>query len=94
MTTHHGWQVCRACHAPGLDVRVVGDWHLRANPGYWGSSAPETLVLGFSKGATQIGAANLGALKGSPLQAICALASHPCYTSLGSIWVGRRWTTP
>lgn len=63
MTTHHGWQVCRACHAPGLDVRVVGDWHLRANPGYWGSSAPETLVLGFSKGATQIGAAQFGSFE-------------------------------
>ncbi|QII28326.1 hypothetical protein G6052_06130 [Stenotrophomonas maltophilia] len=63
MTTHHGWQVCRACHAPGLDVQVVGDWHLRANPGYWGSSAPETLVLGFSKGATQIAAAQSGSFE-------------------------------
>lgn len=57
MTSQHGWQACHACHAPGHDVRIEGDWHLRANPGYWGSSAPETLVLGFSKGATQIAAA-------------------------------------
>lgn len=38
-------------------MRVVGDWHLRANPGYWGAQAPRVLVLGFSKGATQIAAA-------------------------------------
>ncbi|NWF32319.1 hypothetical protein HH110_04565 [Stenotrophomonas sp. SAM-B] len=64
MTTHHGWQACRACHAPGFDVRVEGDWHLRANPGYWGTSAPKTLVLGFSKGATQIAAAQHGSFDG------------------------------
>ncbi|WP_300010932.1 hypothetical protein [Pseudonocardia sp.] len=34
---------------------VVGKkhWRLRANPGYWGSSAPDILVLGFSKGPNQ-----------------------------------------
>ncbi|MBH1604620.1 hypothetical protein I5U63_06090 [Stenotrophomonas maltophilia] len=64
MTTHHGWQACRACHAPGLDVRVEGGWHLRANPGYWGTSVPKTLVLGFSKGATQIAAAQHGSFDG------------------------------
>ena len=57
MTTQHGWQPCRACHHPGQDVRIEGDWHLRANPGYWGAQAPRVLVLGFSKGATQIAAA-------------------------------------
>lgn len=36
---------------------MEGDWHLRANPGYWGAQAPKVLVLGFSKGATQIAAA-------------------------------------
>ncbi len=53
----HGWQPCRACHQAGEDVRIEGDWHLRANPGYWGAPAPRVLVLGFSKGATQIAAA-------------------------------------
>ncbi len=57
MTTQHGWQPCRACHQAGQDVRIEGDWHLRANPGYWGAQAPRVLVLGFSKGATQIAAA-------------------------------------
>jgi hypothetical protein len=58
--THHGWQSCRACHLPGQDLRVEGEWHLRANPGYWGANAPKVLVLGFSKGATQIAAATAG----------------------------------
>lgn len=50
----HGWQACRACHAAGSEVRIEGNWHMRANPGFWGNSNPEVLVLGFSKGATQI----------------------------------------
>ncbi|MGH8463095.1 MAG: hypothetical protein ACRER5_03045 [Pseudomonas sp.] len=49
----HGWNACRACHNAGDDLRVDGDWHIRANPGYWGASEPEVLVLGFSKGANQ-----------------------------------------
>jgi hypothetical protein len=28
-------------------------WQLRPNPAYWGSSTPEVLVLGFSKGSEQ-----------------------------------------
>ncbi|WP_426687278.1 hypothetical protein [Rhodanobacter ginsengiterrae] len=64
MTIQHGWQTCRACHHPGQDIRAEGDWHLRANPGYWGASAPEVLVLGFSKGATQIAAARAGDFDG------------------------------
>lgn len=60
MGIQHGWQPCRACHTTGQDVRVEGDWHLRANPGYWGAQAPRVLVLGFSKGATQIAAAEGG----------------------------------
>lgn len=54
----HGWQPCRACHSAGAEVRIEGSWHMRANPGYWGSSNPEVLVLGFSKGATQMAAAS------------------------------------
>lgn len=57
MTLQHGWQSCRDCHHAGQDLRVEGEWHLRANPGYWGATEPKVLVLGFSKGATQIAAA-------------------------------------
>ena len=60
MSFDHGWQTCRACHAPGQNLRVEGEWHLRANPGYWGSNSPRVLVLGFSKGANQIAAAASG----------------------------------
>ena len=60
MNLQHGWQPCRTCHQVGNDVRMEGDWHLRANPGYWGAQAPRVLVLGFSKGATQIAAADKG----------------------------------
>jgi hypothetical protein len=61
MALHHGWQACRACHLSGQDLRIDGEWHLRANPGYWGAGEPKVLVLGFSKGATQIAAAEEGA---------------------------------
>lgn len=43
---------------------MEGEWHLRANPGYWGSSSPRLLVLGFSQGANQIAAAASGAFDG------------------------------
>jgi len=64
MELRHGWMPCRACHQQGQDVRQEGDWHLRANPGYWGASAPKILVLGFSKGANQIAAASVGDFDG------------------------------
>lgn len=60
MEIQHGWQPCRDCHQAGQHLSVEGDWHLRANPGYWGSQAPRVLVLGFSKGAAQIAAAGSG----------------------------------
>lgn len=60
MELQHGWQACRNCHAFNSDLRVEGPWHLRANPGYWGTSTPKVLVLGFSKGATQISASLSG----------------------------------
>jgi len=64
MTLQHGWQACRNCHASNSDLRVEGPWHLRANPGYWGTSEPKVLVLGFSKGATQISASQSGNFDG------------------------------
>lgn len=59
-STIHGWQSCRVCHPHNQEVSVEGNWHLRANPGYWGNKAPKILVLGFSKGANQIAAAEAG----------------------------------
>lgn len=56
----HGWNTCRKCHDPNAEVSRNGKWHMRANPGYWGSEQPKVLVLGFSKGANQIKAANDG----------------------------------
>jgi len=48
---------CRACFKDGRQDDDDGTWFLLNNPGYWGSSTPKTLVLGFSKGAKQIRAA-------------------------------------
>lgn len=64
MELQHGWQPCRACHLPGQELRVEGEWHLRANPGYWGAREPRVMVLGFSKGANQIAAASSGDFDG------------------------------
>ncbi len=64
MKLQHGWQACRNCHSTNSDLRVEGPWHLRANPGYWGTSEPKVLVLGFSKGATQISASQSGNFDG------------------------------
>jgi hypothetical protein len=59
----HGEQSCRACfdtsdlawNSAAAKEFLVGSkrWRLRANPGYWGASNPEILVLGFSKGPNQ-----------------------------------------
>jgi hypothetical protein len=51
----HGWTPCRTCHA-GRSKTQRERWHLTANPGYWGARNPSILVLGFSKGAMQVGA--------------------------------------
>lgn len=57
----HGRVSCSLCHgdsAPQFDVskRTEGDWRITANPLSWGSTRPEIVVLGFSKGPTQAGA--------------------------------------
>ena len=49
----HGPIQCRACYSGSEPTLVLGDWRLHNNPGYYGSSDPEILVLGFSKGANQ-----------------------------------------
>ncbi|MDB4627958.1 hypothetical protein OAF82_00030 [bacterium] len=57
----HGPQSCRSCFAAcDGETLDLGDWRLVNNPGYYGSPTPETLVLGFSKGATQNEAAERG----------------------------------
>ena len=57
----HGRVSCSRCYsdiAPQFDVskRAEGDWRITANPLAWGSTKPEVVVLGFSKGPTQTGA--------------------------------------
>ena len=49
----HGRLQCRLCFNGSEETLSVGDWRLRNNPGYYGSSDPEILILGFSKGANQ-----------------------------------------
>lgn len=52
----HGPIACMSCFAEdftaGCTLAADG-WRVDNNPGYWGASAPEVLVLGFSKGANQ-----------------------------------------
>lgn len=49
----HGPAACRICFSGKDSTLALGDWRLHNNPGYYGGSAPEVLVLGFSKGAKQ-----------------------------------------
>jgi len=50
----HGPQSCRACfNGSQADELQFDEWRLVNNPGYYGSSTPSTLILGFSKGANQ-----------------------------------------
>lgn len=58
MLPKHGKIECRSCFAAdGSNVhKPHPDWNMINDPGAWGgSTAPEYLVLGFSKGATQAG---------------------------------------
>jgi len=56
----HGPQNCRACFDSENETLILGDWRLQNNPGYYGSTNPEIIVLGFSKGANQNKVAQLG----------------------------------
>lgn len=57
----HGRIACDTCFAGcgGVEFdatrREEGDWRITANPLAWGSSTPEIVVLGFSKGPNQAG---------------------------------------
>lgn len=57
MLPSHGKIECRACFEnTSSEVSTPHpDWRMINDPGAWGSSTPEVLVLGFSKGATQAG---------------------------------------
>jgi len=57
----HGRVACSICHIGkqyGFDETQSGDddWRITNNPLAWGNQEPEVVVLGFSKGPTQIGA--------------------------------------
>lgn len=56
----HGHIACRECFPGSEDTSLLGDWRLQNNPGYYGSSFPEILILGFSKGANQNKVAETG----------------------------------
>jgi len=54
MLPKHGKINCQECFEKNeLICQPHFKWRLRNDPGAWGSSEPETLVLGFSKGSTQ-----------------------------------------
>ena len=57
----HGRVDCTLCFAEKPVVfdqskRTEGTWRITSNPLAWGSTMPEVVVLGFSKGPTQAGA--------------------------------------
>lgn len=56
----HGPTQCRKCLPETALTAAMGDWRLQNNPGYYGSSNPEILILGFSKGANQVKVADCG----------------------------------
>ncbi len=52
----HGKLICRNCFIScnSKDVHPHPLWKLKNDPGAWGGSTPQVLVLGFSKGSTQV----------------------------------------
>src|SRR5277367_5295268 len=50
----HGKVQCSLCFSTPGETVSANDWRFRNDPGHWGSSNPTVLVLGFSKGATQV----------------------------------------
>ncbi|MCP5130184.1 MAG: hypothetical protein H6985_11450 [Pseudomonadales bacterium] len=56
----HGRIECSRCYSGEVvfdaTKETVGNWRITANPLAWGSSTPEVVILGFSKGPTQAGA--------------------------------------
>ncbi len=54
MLPAHGKIECRVCYQDSKEkaIEPALRWRMDNNPGAWGSSNPEYLVLGFSKGFT------------------------------------------
>jgi hypothetical protein len=50
----HGKLNCSLCFSSCGETIEKLPWRFRNDPGHWGSSNPRVLVLGFSKGATQV----------------------------------------
>jgi hypothetical protein len=53
----YGKTQCRECFKSDNQAKeqtTCDGWKLNNNPSYWGSSNPKTLVLGYSKGITQM----------------------------------------
>ncbi len=49
----HGKIECSIC-CDADECKLEDGWEIYNNPCYWGSSSPKVLVLGYSKGATQM----------------------------------------
>ncbi len=82
----HGPISCRDCYTGAEEIMVLGDWRLHNNPGYYGSSSPEVLILGFSKGANQ----NKTALEGDFDKIAFAKARHRLQVVLETIGIMPR----
>jgi hypothetical protein len=54
MLPSHGRIACTRCFPASQSLIEIGEWQVRNDPGAWGSANPSVLVLGFSKGATQV----------------------------------------
>jgi hypothetical protein len=50
----HGRLNCSRCFKNGESIQQIGRWQMKRDPGAWGSARPKYLVLGCSKGATQV----------------------------------------
>lgn len=64
----HGRIACRRCFSNNSSTQVLGKWQMVNDPGAWGSSSPEVIILGFSKGFTQANAYNGGRFEDIPFK--------------------------
>ena len=62
---HHGPAECRLCFSGVEQALSLGDWRLHNSPGYYGSSNPRVLVLGFDSSAILVRASRDGGLNRS-----------------------------
>src|ERR1019366_3624459 len=64
----HGHITCRRCFTTDGNTQMIGKWQMVNDPTAWGSTTPEILVLGFSKGFTQANAFRSGRLEDIPFK--------------------------